>query len=321
MRNLGLPFALCSVLFVNPILSWAQGISCDVPLVVTRFSPETRGNELVSDLTAKDLSSRIGGSRAVVKSASVDDGGKRIAFILDASKKISKDEWTLQAQMALSFAKSAREVDRFNLSLIGVGTPVSDFMASGELQGRLKELESSRPIATEDNERLYDALMASAKHLDPPAFGDTIFLFGRPDDSGSQASLEQAEEIILRNRVRFYALSFSPAFAEKLAHLDLNKPLPKNAVPGGADDIAHATGYFFSYHQIEVLKRFPDQTPLLQGFLGELYRGIAQPYRLAINPGPTERVSLEVTIVDGKDRHINQNDVHYPHFIYPCTSN
>jgi hypothetical protein len=299
---------------------YGQEHACDIPLVVSHFVTTTGVVELVADLTPKDLSIKVDGTSGIVRSASIDSGSKRIALILDASKKVPKDEWKLETEMAVSLIEHARALDRFTLFLIGVDTPAGPFVPLGDVQAQLRDLALTRPEAVDGNERIYDALLAAAKRLDPPEFGDTIFLFGHQDDIGSQATSEQVEEMILRNRLRFYAMSFTNPLQGKLPPgFDLNKPLPKNAIPGGADNISHATGYFFSYHSVEVLK-IRGQRTLLEGFLGDLYAGIAQPYRLAISPSASGKVPIELTIVNRETRNIHQNDVHYPRFIYPCES-
>jgi hypothetical protein len=297
----------------------AQESSCDVPLVVTRFVATSGTVELVTDLTAKDLTVRIGGSPGTVKSASVDGGSKRVALILDASKNVSEVEWKLETDMAISLVANARALDRFALSLVGVDTAAGPLLASGDVHVQLRAMGSSRP-ETDGKERIYDALLAAAKRFDPPEFGDAIFLFGHPDDLGSKATAEQVEEVTLQSRLRFYAMSFTNPPRGKLpAGFDLNKPLPKNVGQEGADRISHATGYFFSYHPVEALK-LPDQLMLLEGFLGDLYAGIAKPYRVRISLKTSDKTALDLAVVNGKDRNIRQDDVHYPHFIYPCTS-
>jgi hypothetical protein len=256
----------------------------------------------------------------MVKSASIDGGSKRVALILDASRKVPKDEWKLETEMAVSLIENARALDRFTLSLVGVDIPAGPFLPLGDLQAQLRDVASSRPEAVDGNERVYDALLDAAKRLDPPEFGDTIFLFGHPDDLGSKATPDQVEEMILRNRLRFYAMSFTDPLRGKLPpQFDLNKPLPKNAIPGGADNISHATGYFFSYHSVETL-RIPGQLTLLEGFLGDLYAGIAQPYRLRLSSNTSGKTAVELTVVNAETRNVRQGDVHYPRFIYPCTS-
>jgi len=319
VRTIKLVLVLCSALVVSGQLS-AQEDSCDVPLVVTRFAATTANVELVTDLVPKDLSVRVGRSPSTVKGASVDSGSKRVALILDASKKVPTDEWKLETEMAVTLIENARALDRFALYLVGVDASFGPFLPLGGVQAKLRDMAFSRPEAVDGNERTYDALFAAAKRLDPPEFGDTVFLFGHPDDLGSKATPEQVEEIILRNRLRFYAMSFTDPLRGKLpSRFDLNKPLPKSAILGGADNISHATGYFFSYHSVETLK-IPGQMTLLEGFIGDLYAGIARPYRLKIVQTASSKSPVELTIVNGETRNIRQDDVHYPHFIYPCTS-
>jgi len=55
-------------------------------------------------------------------------------------------------------------------------------------------------------------------------------------------------------------------------------------------------------------------------FLGDVYEGIAKPYRLTISLNPSEKTPVALAVVDAKDRNIHASDVHYPHFIYPCAS-
>jgi hypothetical protein len=309
-------FWITSLVAIRPQAS-AQEASCDVPLVVTHFVASSGTVEMVKDLTAKDLTVKIGGSAGTVTNASVDTGSKRVALILDASTKVPTDEWRLETEMAVTLIQNARALDRFSLFLVGTGTPAGPRLPSADLQTQLREMTSSRPPTVDANERIYDALLAAAKHMDPPEFGDAIFLFGHPDDTGSKATPEQVEELILRNRVRFYAMSFTDLLRGK--HPAANKPLPKGLGQERADKISHATGYFFSYHAVDVL-RIPGQRALLEGFLGDLYAGIAQPYRVTIGLKMSDKTALDLAVVNGKDRNIRLDDVHYPHFIYPCTS-
>ena len=295
-----------------------QDHSCDVPLVVTHFVPSAGTVELVQDLSAKDLTVKVGGVKSTVESASIDRGGKRIGLILDASKGIPQDEWKLETEMAVSLIEHARPEDRFTLFVVGGDVTGGPLLPSSEVEKQLKKLALSRPDVPDGSEKIYDALLLMAKRLDPPEFGDVIFLFGHPDDSGSNASPEQVQEQILRNRLRFYAISFTDPLRGKLPPgFDLNKPIPANVGMEKIDQISHATGYFVSFHSTQALN-FPGQVPLFKGFLGDLYAGIAGPYRLKIDLSTSGKTSLNLVIKDGDARNIRQLDVHYPHFIYRC---
>jgi|GEM_PF-2457824 len=293
--------------------------TCDVPLVVTPFVPASRTVELVKDLNANDLTVRVGNSPGKIVSASVDSGPRRVALVLDASRNVPNDEWKLEVEMAASLVEHARPEDRFGFLVAGTDIAIGPVLSSAEVGDLLREAMLSRPPVADSSEKIYDALLEAAHSLDPPAFGDALFLFGHPQDSGSKVSPDQLQELILTNRLRFYAMSFTDPLRGKLPPgFDLNKPLPANLGQERLDKIANATGYFFSFHAVDVL-RIPGQLELLKGFMGDLYAGIAEPYRLSLStlatPGLT---TLDVVVTDASNRGINNRDVHFPHYLYPC---
>jgi hypothetical protein len=267
----------------------------------------------------KDLSVQAGGVPATSGSVSVDSGPRRVALILDGSGNVPNDEWALETEMATSLVSHARPQDRFAFFLVGTNVPASGLLSSDEVQDRLRAVASSRPLVAGSTERIYDALFEAAKRFDPPQFGDALFLFGHPEDSDSAATPEQLEALILKDRLRFYAMSFTDPLRAKLKPgFDLNKPLPKDVMQENADKISHATGYFFSYHSVEALS-LRGQSELLKGFLGDLYAGIAEPYRLGIStPSATGRIALQVTVINAMHHGIRSDDVHYPRYVYAC---
>jgi len=325
MRSLRSSSALCVTLIFLLICVQARtqvnhDDSCDIPLVVTRFVQSSGNVELVKDLTAKILTVKLGGFPGSVESVSLDGGGKRIILILDASKKVLHDEWKLETEMAGSLIGNARAEDRFALVVVGDGAPAGPFLLLSEIQNRLKHLASSRPNPAYDGERVYDALLIAAQHLDPPQFGDVIFMFGHPDDSGSKASSDEVQELMLKNRLRFYGMSFTnPLLGKVPRKFDLNKPLPANVGLAKADQISHATGYFFSFHSVQALK-ISGQMDLLKGYLGDLYAGIAEPYRVKVDRNTSSKTPFDLAITDADVLNIREGDVHYPHFVYQCST-
>jgi len=292
-----------------------------VPLVVTRFVPSSKTVELVKNLGHKDLTVQLGAVPGTLEGVSIDDGPKRIALVLDASDGVPGDEWKLQTEMAAKLAQHARPDDRFAVLLVGIESPASGFLPSAEIVKELQKLSSSRPAARESGERTYDALLAAANRLNPPQFGDVLFLFGHPQDSGSKTEADKLMEVVLKNRLRFYAVSFSyPLRGMVPPGFDPNKPLPASAVLPELIKMTDATGYGFSFHSIESLN-YPGQISLFEGYLADLYAGITEPYRLKIStPGIRSEVKLEIVVSNTKERNINEWDIHYPHSIYPCLS-
>jgi hypothetical protein len=278
----------------------AQQAPCDIPVVATSFNSASRAVELVKDLGIQNFEIKLDGVPQELESASVDNGPKRVALILDASKNVPRDEWKLETQMAARLVEHAR--------------PPS------EARERLRTLGSSRSAVPDSGEKVYDTLLAAAGGFNPPQFGDALFLFGHSEDSGSKADVDQLLEMILKNRLRFYGLSFTDPLQGKLpAGYNPNNPLPANVRIPRLVDVGMASGYNVYFHSVRVLN-LPGQTALFEGFLGDLFRGVAEPYRVRIaRPLTQGPMKLEITVKNIGPRRINLDDIHYPRSIYPCT--
>jgi hypothetical protein len=51
----------------------------------------------------------------------------------------------------------------------------------------------------------------------------------------------------------------------------------------------------------------------------DLYAGLAEPYRLSIPvANSSDQIGLLIGVTNFKDRGINERDVHFPRFVYPC---
>jgi hypothetical protein len=289
--------------------------TCDVPVVVTYFD-----NELVKNLTPAEISVRLGGVPVTIDGTSVDGSPKRVALILDASRNIPKDEWKLETEMAANFVGHARPKDQFAFLLMGAEGTADSLLTSDDLAERLRKLGGSRPPVTEEKERIYDALLAAVNRLNPPQFGDAIFLFGHNEDFGSATTPDEVLELILRNRMRFYGMSFADPLAKLPPGSDLNKPLPKGFGPSKLDLFSAETGYFFSFHSVRSLNN-PGQIPLFENFLDDLYAWIAEPYRLRIPASAIkDKTKLEITVANLETRKIHQSGIHYPRSVYSCAT-
>jgi hypothetical protein len=292
---------------------------CDVPVVVTRFVPSSGSVELVKDLGASDFTAQLGTVPATIAGASIDSGPKRIALILDASSSILEDEWKLETAMAVQLLRQARPKDTFYLLFVGMDNPTAPPLTPNEVEGKVQEAASTRPPVTVPGERVYDTLSAAASRLSPPKFGDVLFLFGHPDDSGIKSDPEKVMSFILKNGLPFYGISFSDPLAGKLPPgFNLNHPLPSGLGAPQLAKMTAATGYPFSFHSVASLN-MPGQVGLFEGFLSDLYAGVAEPYRLSIPVANSSgQIRLNISVTNLKERKISERDVHFPHFIYLC---
>ncbi len=325
MIRFSLMFCL-ALYFLSPPQSLAQAGpqgTCDFPLVVAGWNRLTQtGNELLMDLHPEDLVIQFGATPATLESMSVDGGPKRVALVLDASPNVPDNEWNLEAQMAARFVEAARPEDRFLLLLEGVDSGGGSFLPAEEIDSQLRELAFNRPSTGQSTERTYDTLFDAAQHFDPPAFGDAMVLFGHPEDVGSKTDPDQLLQVILSKGLRLYGFSFrDPLQGNLTPGLDLNKPLPAS-VRSLADpklaQMSRETGYFVSFHSILSLSQ-PSQMRLFEGFLDDVYAGVAQPYRLRIRTPATQGpTALQIDVRNAKDRVPRADRVYYPHSIYPC---
>jgi hypothetical protein len=286
--------------------------SCDVPVVVTDYQ-----NNVVRNLVPADFSVRLGGTSRPVASAFIDSSSKRVALIIDASKNIPEEEWKLETDMAAQLVSHARPEDRFVFYVIGGQGTTDKLLSSSEISEHIEELRHRRP-AVDANEKIYDTILAAAKRLDPPQFGDAIFLFGHHEDSGSNTSADYLLERILKNRVRFFAISFADKLAKLPPGFNLNKPLPKEFGRSTLETASAETGYFFSFHPVRALQ-MPGQLPLFENFLSDLYTWIAEPYRLKVPASSVkDRSKVEITLAAMEERRIHRDGVHYFHMLYSC---
>ena len=319
-RNASLSFFALFLFFAGrAFCQQSASVLCEIPVVVTRFNASSRTVELVKDLRVSDFEIRLDGGPRALESAAVDSSPKRIALILDTSKRVPEDEWTFEVQMAAKLTEYARPEDRFAIVLGGAEGVGMAFESPANTRQRLKKLKSSRPVAV-DSARIYDALLAASSLLTPVRFGDTLFLFGRPEDSGSKADLNQITESILRNRLRLYGESFyDPLAAQLPSNFDPNKPIPSAVSIPKLVNVSAATGYYISFHATKTLN-VPGQTRLFESFLGDLYAGVAEPYRLRFSqPSTNAPIKLAVSIKDAQSRELNESDIHYPRSIYACS--
>ena len=314
--NLSVSVFLFLVLWSSDSLAQqAPTVSCDVPIVVTRF------DTVFQELDTKDFLVHVGTSPVALRSASIDSGPKRVALILDASRYVQDKEWVLETQMAAVLVGHARPFDSFALVLVGRENTTQGFLSPAEARERLQELGPSRPSGTDSTERVYDALLEAAKHLDPPRFGDVLVLFGHMYDVGSKTDPDRLLALIMKARLRILGFDFEDPLPTTLPPgFDPNSIPPESSAPQKISKMVAETGYYFSFHGMEVLGR-PGQLQLLEGFLGDVYRRIAEPYRLSAPAFATKgRLTLGITVANSEGRKIRPTDLHYPQFVFPCAT-
>lgn len=220
----------------------------------------------------------------------------------------------MEVETAETLLAHARRLDQFALSAIGAEGKQASFVSSEDA------LEQLRNVAHSGGpERTYDALLSAVGNLNPAQFGDVIFLIGHDVDHGSKATFDAVRELILKGRLRFYGMSFADKLAKLPPGFDLNKPLPSGFGLSKLESLSTDTGYFFSFHAVHNLS-MPGQITLFKNFLGDLYAGIAEPYRLSIkSPNIKNQTTMDLRITQMEARRVRTDGIHYPHRLFSCT--
>jgi len=318
---------LALIIAVSPILT--QSISaaqqpesvCDLPFVASRFEKGSGIEVLVGNLAPENSQVHAGDTTLKVKSISIDSTPKRVALILDARSRVDGEEWGLETELAISLVGHGRKEDQFALFVANAAPPGLDFQTPDATVDLLQRLKKSRPSGIGKDD-MTEVLLTAAKKLDPPKFGDTLFLFGRAEHSGNSAEFEELRTLLLKNRVRFFGESFTnPLKGNVPPGWNPNTPLPATYRRPELDQLSSETGYPMSYHQLELFRQFKDQLKLMKNYLGLLYEEVAEPYRLSVEPpvnsGPA---TLEINLIGPAAEGIREYSMHYQHTLFPCAA-
>ncbi len=289
-----------------------QNQTCSVPLVVSHFAETTRHIEYVKGLGVKDVSVRIGGKVITPQSVVVDASPKRVAIIFDASNEVSELEWKMAMEIAAHMVQIARPDDRFALLVTGTSDSAGEWISGAQAAQQFKTWAFARPASDRRGERNFDALMAAVKLLNPPQFGDTVFLFGHPRDKGSKATSEQVQEELLKKGVRLNGITF----VERPQVMWINVREDQHLFD--IMQMSQKTGSSFLSRDLRLLAK-PEELQALKTLTAEWYTGIAEPYRVTFSPPPLKkRTNLEIDVRDAKGRKFGSGEGFYASAIYPC---
>jgi hypothetical protein len=256
--------------------------------------------DFVRDFGPDNFQLRVGGMPARLQGLSIDKGPKRIVLTLDASKPISKKDWESELWDAKRLLEFARSIDTFGFVLVGGDAATHGFISPGEAQKYLRRLGTARPATRDAEAKIYDALLTAAKSLDPPQFGDVIIFFGRGEDSGSKTAVTDLRQMFLKQRLRFYGLTF-PGQKRNAAGWPIPDP--------GLESLSEATGYSIWMTNAKVLRQVD---------FDSWYRCIAEPYRFSITAAMSDQASLAITLLPGlKKKKLDKVTIRYPQFLVP----
>jgi len=142
---------------------------------------------------------------------SVDNGPRRIVFVMDLSRTLSLDARRLEVRFLQHYMQTARSGDSFGLRTLGgkhnfeVGTQteiLTSFLA--EVEKGLTEPHGDVGA--------YETVADAAKSFSPPALGNAIVLLTGEIEGSHRTRFGDAQAILWARQVRLFAVSLSPLY-------------------------------------------------------------------------------------------------------------
>jgi len=242
-------------------------------------------------LTPQEFRAEIKGKPIQVLSATLDQHLHRVVVVLDASGSMVEDDdgWRQARTLALEAIEESPQDFQAGLivfdDIVRIRIPVQKDSKTA-LQALEGLPERPRKLAPwkHGHTAIWDALTAATELLDPPEFGDAIYLITDGLDNESRASLGKVKDSLARRRVRL--------FTEWFAYESLSEPLLMELL-GVTDflNMALATGGLVAQipperHDLMPVSKYSQlgqkQLMVIKAEARMIYAAIQFPYRLEL---------------------------------------
>jgi len=218
--------AIALLLFVDSTPGLAGEESCarrTVPVVVLDGTARPRGG-----LTPSDFRAEVKGKPIQIVSVSLDSSPHRIVVVLDSSGSMNmdEDEWKLAESLAEEAMSSTPA--QFQAGLIVFNDKVRERVPVGSDPNAALQILRGLPArphrddpSTGRKTAIMDALIAATKLMDPPQFGDSVFLITDGEDNESNEQLTAIRDAFGERGVRLFTEWFGYEFASHPATIEL----------------------------------------------------------------------------------------------------
>jgi len=206
------PAAICLALATG---GRAQDEGCRRRVLPVSVIDEHR--QPVIGLTTREFSGTQQGHAVEIRSVGPDQGAHRVVVVLDASAGMNRSpgQWRLARAIAADMLRVSPKAFRAGLVVfndeVRASFPVSD--DAGPAAEALKKIE---PVATGPDGKpvtrtaVWDAVKQAFALLEPPRFGDAIFLITDGEDTSSKTTPAEIESLAARRNLRLSIALFSP---------------------------------------------------------------------------------------------------------------
>ena len=310
--------------FLSALASAAQDDPClrrSIPITVR----DEREN-LISDLTPEEFKGEIKGKPVQIISVRPDESPRRVVVVLDSSgsmvapapkwdlaKFVASDAVTGSPARYLSGFILFNDQVRMKFPVQADPQPFRD--AFRDLRAPVDELKK-RKLAT-GLTALRDALLAAAELLDPPAFGDSIYLVSDGTDNKSKTEPQELRGRFARQGTRLYVMLFRDAEGARATVEEMEGPIAAAQLAsdsGGFALAVPASGIRPWSHDLD-----SKSMKQLQVEIATLYSAISSPQRLEIVlPAPVTKLQNWKLTVHPPKRQKAYWQVSYPKYLDVC---
>jgi von Willebrand factor type A domain len=211
---------LC-LLLVSP--AWTQEDPC-----LRRTVPVSVGDshgQVVKGLTPSDFRAEIKGKPLQILSVQPEMRPHRVVVLLESSSSMNDghDEWDLARSVATDALQSSPRSFRAGFLLFDEQARL-EFPVQDEPREALESVNGLKPGARGPDTifgrqtALWDALKQALALLDPPEFGDAIYLISDGRDNRSRATPDELSVLLAGRGIRLFVILFAPL--ERRATID-----------------------------------------------------------------------------------------------------
>lgn len=200
---------LTSVMFVGClVVSGAAQPACskvEIPVSVVNATLDTfRG------LAAEDFAAQPQKGRIDIKSATFDDGPRRMLVVVDTSKKLPANARAAEVELIKAMVAASRPED--SLALITARGP-GGIVKFGEDRNWLIEAISPEGKANRGSEGVLDAVMDGMEWFDGSRPGDAIVLIAADLEGNHKANPKTVAKALADRHLRMFGLALGPVTA------------------------------------------------------------------------------------------------------------
>lgn len=158
-------------------------------------------------LAAEDFAAQPHKGKVQVKSATFDDGPRRMLVVVDTSKKLPANARAAEVELIKAMVAASRPED--SLALITARGP-GGIVKFGEDRNGLIDAISSEGKANRNNEGVLDAVMDGMEWFDGSRAGDAIVLIAADLEGNHKASAKTVAKALADHRMRLFGLALGP---------------------------------------------------------------------------------------------------------------